>query len=294
MLIHEVCESLNLTKKAVEYYTGKGLVVPEMLANGYRDYKEEDVELLRRIGVLRKLGLNMEDIKKVLGEPAGGALQRVIAQKEMKARQNARKDDMLRELLDGKPYSELEKELQALEMEETVAERLLDAFPGYYGRFVSMHFSRFLGEPAVTEEQQAAYETVLSFIDQMPAFEIPEDVEREMSEAVNGISSKQIEDMFESVKYSIERPEDFFDENREVIERYWTYRKSEEFKASPAGRWMEYMREFQRCSGYTEIFLPAMRRLSPSYAEYCLQMDRANEKLLERYPEAKMLYEEGE
>ena len=108
MLIHEVCESLNLTKKAVEYYTGKGLVVPEMLANGYRDYKEEDVELLRRIGVLRKLGLNMEDIKKVLGEPATGALQRVIAQKEMKAKQNARKDAMLRELLGGKPYQELE------------------------------------------------------------------------------------------------------------------------------------------------------------------------------------------
>ena len=290
MLIHEVCECTNLTKKAVEYYTQKGLVTPLVLSNGYRDYKEEDVEVLRRIGVLRRLDLGMEDIKEILRDSTGGALQTAIARKELRARHNARKNAMLCEVAGGKPYVELEEELQALEMKDTVGERLLDAFPGGYGRFVSMHFSRFLGEPVRTEEQQMAYETILSFLDQMPPFEVPEDVEQEMAEAVNTISLKQIEDMIESVKHSIENPEDFLEKNQEMIEWYLSYRKSEEYKASTAGKWMEYMKVFQSTSGYTEIFLPAMKRLSPSYAEYCFQMEQANEKLLECYPEAEMLY----
>lgn len=288
MLIHEVCESLNLTKKAVEYYTQKGLVAPEVLSNGYRDYKEEDVELLRRIGILRKLGVGMEEIKDVLKDSTGSALQKAIVRKELRTRRDARKNAILCELGGGKTYSELEPEILMLEMEATVGERLLDAFPGYYGRFVSMHFSRFLGEPVKTEEQQSAYETVLSFLDQMPPFEIPEDVEQAMSEAVNAIDINQMEDMFESVKQSIEKPEDFLDKNQEMIEWYLSYRESEEFKTSFVGRWMEYMREFQKSSGYTEVFLPAMRKLSPSYAEYCRQMEQANEKLLERYPEKEM------
>ena len=39
MLIHEVSRCTQLTKKAVEYYVEKGLVVPEMQENGYRDFE---------------------------------------------------------------------------------------------------------------------------------------------------------------------------------------------------------------------------------------------------------------
>jgi len=66
MFRNEVCRRTGLTKKAVEYYTQKGLVVPALLGNGYRDYKEEDVEVLRRIGVLRRFGIGMEEIGEIL------------------------------------------------------------------------------------------------------------------------------------------------------------------------------------------------------------------------------------
>lgn len=289
MLIHEVCKGINLTKKAIEYYTQKGFVAPEVLSNGYRDYKEEDVEILRKIGMLRKLDLSMEDIKEVLKDSTDMALERVIARKELKAKQDAKKDAILRDLVGGKSYSELEEELQALEMEEAIGKRLLDAFPGYYGRFVCMHFSRFLKEPVKTEEQQSAYETILSFLDQMPLLQVPGDMEKEMSESLKDIGLEQIEDMLENVKQSIERPEDFLEKNQETIEWYLSYRASGEYQASAAGKWMEYMRVFQNTSGYTEIFLPAMKRLSPSYGEYCLQMEQANKRLLERYPEIERL-----
>lgn len=48
---------------------------------------------------------------------------------------------------------------------------------------------------------------------------------------------------------------------------------------------MELMREFNSVHGYNDVFLPAMRRLSGSYAEYCRQLEIANEKLLKQYPE---------
>lgn len=79
------------------------------------------------------------------------------------------------------------------------------------------------------------------------------------------------------------------EKNQETIEWYLSYRASGEYQASAAGKWMEYMRVFQNTSGYTEIFLPAMKRLSPSYGEYCLQMEQANKRLLERYPEIERL-----
>ena len=49
MLINEVCKITDLTKKAIEYYTLKGLISPSVLENGYRDYNENDIERLNKI-----------------------------------------------------------------------------------------------------------------------------------------------------------------------------------------------------------------------------------------------------
>ena len=289
MLVSEVCRCTDLTKKAVEYYVGKGLVVPKVLENGYRDYGEEDVEILRRIGVLRKLGIGMEEIGEILRDGSGEASRKVALHREMESRRNVKKDVLLRELCGGKSFSEAWEELRALEVEETVGERLIDAFPGYYGKVVCLHFLRFLDEPVRTEEQKEAYETVLGFLDGMPAFEVPEDVEEAMGGVLGQMGTEQLEEMLGKVKESMEEPEAFFAENSETIEWYLAYRQSEEYRNSAAGRWMECMRNFQAASGYTEVFLPAMKRLSPSYAKYCRRMEAANEQLLERYPGAENL-----
>lgn len=41
MLINEVAKLCNLTKKAVEYYTEQGLISPNILENGYRDFRNK-------------------------------------------------------------------------------------------------------------------------------------------------------------------------------------------------------------------------------------------------------------
>lgn len=290
MFRNEVCRRTGLTKKAVEYYTRKGMVVPALLGNGYRDYKEEDVEVLRRIGVLRRFGIGMEEIGEILRDGSGEAFRKAALRREMERRRNGRKDVLFWELCEGRDFWEIEEELRALEVEETVGERLIDAFPGYYGRVVCVHFLSFLDEPVRTEEQREAYETVLEFLDNMPAFEVPEDVEDVMEDVIGEMGAEQVEKMFDAVKRSVEEPEDFFAENGETIAWYLAYRQSEEYRESAAGKWMACMRQFQEASGYTEVFLPAMRRLSPSYEEYCRRMEEANQRFLERYPEAEAIF----
>lgn len=66
MLINEVCKECNLTKKAVEYYGEQGLISPTVMENGYRYFTEYDVSKLKRIAILRGLGLSVSDIRAVL------------------------------------------------------------------------------------------------------------------------------------------------------------------------------------------------------------------------------------
>ena len=64
MLIHEVAKRCNITKKAIQYYVEQGLVVPEVLENGYGDFSETDVEVLKKVSLYRCLGLSVSEIKK--------------------------------------------------------------------------------------------------------------------------------------------------------------------------------------------------------------------------------------
>ena len=169
--------------------------------------------------------------------------------------------------------------------EKNITSRLLDAFPGYYGRFICMHFSRFLGEPIQSAIQQAAYETILSFLDNAPALDIPRDIEEYLAEGAKHIGTQQIAKMLETAQKSYEHPDEFLANNKEMLDRYLEFKQSDEYKNSPACKFMELMKEFNRTSGYNDVFLPAMKRLSNSYAEYCRQMELANEKLLAQYPE---------
>ena len=49
MLIKDVCKECKLTKKAVEYYEQEGLISPRVEDNGYRNYSDEDISLLKEI-----------------------------------------------------------------------------------------------------------------------------------------------------------------------------------------------------------------------------------------------------
>ena len=66
MKIHEVEERVGITRKNIRFYEAQGLLMPRRNSeNGYREYGEEDVVALERIKLLRKLGLPLEEIRKM-------------------------------------------------------------------------------------------------------------------------------------------------------------------------------------------------------------------------------------
>lgn len=289
MLINEASKLTNLTKKAIEYYTEQKLVFPNILDNGYRDFSENDVECLMKIYVFRKLGLSIEEIKSVLADKTNDTLQKISLQRELTLQRDQAIKAILGKLSLGKNYSELNKELEAIDQRSTVTEKLLEAFPGFYGRFICLHFARFLNEPITTSEQQSAYEEIIAFLDSVPTLQLTEDLQMFIIESTKHMNTENIGDVIENVKHSIENPDKFLSENKEVIEQYLVYKKSEEYKNSPIYKIQTILKEFNQTNGYYDVFIPAMKKLSVSYSQYYKQMEVANEKLSLQYPEVNNL-----
>ena len=65
----------------------------------------------------------------------------LYAQKELDIQREQVKKSLLEKLAGGASYAEVSGELQMLENSKTITEKLLDAFPGYFGRFICLHFA---------------------------------------------------------------------------------------------------------------------------------------------------------
>ena len=66
MKINQVEELVGITKKNIRFYEEQGLISPKRnLENGYRDYSLEDVDLLNKIKLLRRLEVPIEEIKRL-------------------------------------------------------------------------------------------------------------------------------------------------------------------------------------------------------------------------------------
>ncbi len=71
MKINEVEAQVGITKKNIRFYEAQGLLAPRRNSeNGYREYGPEEVGTLRQIKLLRKLGLPLEEIRRM---QAGGS-----------------------------------------------------------------------------------------------------------------------------------------------------------------------------------------------------------------------------
>ena len=66
MKINEVEALVGITKKNIRFYEDQGLLSPKRNAeNSYREYGDEEVQTLRRIRLLRKLGVPIEEIRQM-------------------------------------------------------------------------------------------------------------------------------------------------------------------------------------------------------------------------------------
>ena len=66
MKTHDVEQLLGITKQTLIYYEKEGLIKPSRNKNNYREYNQNDIELLQLILTLRSMGISIDDIKLIL------------------------------------------------------------------------------------------------------------------------------------------------------------------------------------------------------------------------------------
>lgn len=293
MLIKEVCEICNLTKKAVEYYESKGLINPTTLENGYRDYGENEISTLKEISVLRHFDLSIAEIKEIMDSNNKSAtlekykyvinlrMQKLAAiQKSM--------DNLIQDYNINREFDYLHENSDNI---YTIKEKMVFAFPGNYGLFLSLHFGRFLNEPIDSEEKREAYKAIIKYLDETDLHLSPN-----LSEHLENafiFSSKVNISEFQSkignaMNEVLKDTDAYLDHNEEDIKEYLKFKTSDDFKNSPANKLQQSLIEFQKKSGYREILIANMKILSKSYAEYLELTKVADEKFLKKFPNYKI------
>ena len=157
MLINAVCKECSVTKKAIEYYIEQGLISPAVRENGYRDFSEDTVRRLKKISILRNLGLSVIEIQDVLsGGTAAAALNEIYRRRTLQMTVLQEKQKLIQELAATHDWKQVQDRLCQLQKKQTILERFMNAFPGYYGTFLCLHFAPYLNEPVLTERRQEA------------------------------------------------------------------------------------------------------------------------------------------
>ena len=68
MKIKQAEELVGITSKNIRFYEEQGLISPGRAENGYREYRQNDIEKLKKIIILRKFDVSLENIKFVFNE----------------------------------------------------------------------------------------------------------------------------------------------------------------------------------------------------------------------------------
>lgn len=280
MRIQEVCKHLNVTRKAVEYYIEQALLRPSVLENGYRDFSQEDVEQIRKIMILRKLGLGISEIRNALAAPAY-LRQQLVSQELRHTNENARLA-ILRQLSDSGDWQEAERKLLVLDQQATVTDKLLETFPNDFGLFIALHFAPFFPDAILSEEQQSAYEEIISYLDDTASMDIPAEWSNWLKEQQSELTVTDWRQLSSDMIDAVRQPEAFWEKHQQHITAYLDFKQSETYRQSPAFQMQQLLQRLQQESGYHERFIPALKRLSPAYSEYAKQLEQADEQLRDK------------
>ena len=119
MTIKEIEERSGLSRANIRFYEQQGLLCPERGGNGYRNYSEQDLETLRRIRLLRALGVGLEDIAALVSGAA--ELDSVLDGAERRLEDEKRTNEAQRRVC-----AELRRD--GAEFKSLDAQRYLDSF----------------------------------------------------------------------------------------------------------------------------------------------------------------------
>ena len=121
MKINEMAQRVGMTSKNIRFYEAEGLLTPQRnRQNGYRSYGPAEEETLRRIKLMRKLGLPLEEIRQMQSGrlTLGEGMRRQLAELGRQQRNLAEAQEFCERLRDcGDGYDTLEADQWLREME---------------------------------------------------------------------------------------------------------------------------------------------------------------------------------
>lgn len=66
MTTHELETMLGLPKQTIHYYEKEGLIQPNRDENNYRNYSQNDIDVLKLVQLLRSMDISIDEIKQIL------------------------------------------------------------------------------------------------------------------------------------------------------------------------------------------------------------------------------------
>ncbi len=271
MLIHDLCAYVGVTRKAVLYAMEQGLLTPFARENGYRDFSHEDAQRMRQISTLRSLGLSTDEIRSALK----GDWQPILKERAVAQAIAAEKQCILNGLACGGDWGAARDAIRVLMQRAPVTERLKIAFPGPFGDFLAAHFAPYLMQPIETQEQQHAWQSIVQWLDGT-SFTVPEDLSKAW-QAMSVLSNPETAAKIDlRMQQALTDQAAYLQAHAEEIRQYMLFKQSEAYQQSEAGRLEALIRSFMAQSGYNEVFIPLMRRLSPRYDAYQHKLQQAN------------------
>lgn len=278
MLRNEVQDKTNLSRKAIEYYEEKGLVHPKKLENGYRDYSDEDVEVLKRISLLRNLGLSISEIALYL-DSKEEALASILRRKEHELDICEKRKNVLKLIVKGESVDLINDEFAIIEAQETIYDKLIRIFPGYFGQLIFSSYKIFLNE-SLNKDEEAAFNEYIKFLDSLPNFELSKE-EKDYIEAISSsFDMKTLDDLNKEKLIAIENSKTWLEENEDYIKAYKEYKNTDEYKNGLMKSIQDKLKKFMQENNYYEKAIPLIRKFSKSYDAYYEKLLKANEEYL--------------
>ena len=278
MLRNEVQDKTNLSRKAIEYYEEKGLVHPKKLENGYRDYSDEDVEVLKRISLLRNLGLSISEIALYL-DSKEEALASILRRKEHELDICEKRKNVLKLIVKGESVDLINEELAIIEAQETIYDKLIRIFPGYFGQLIFSSYKIFLNE-SLNKDEEAAFNEYIKFLDSLPNFELSKE-EKDYIEAISSsFDMKTLDDLNKEKLIAIENSKTWLEDNKDYIKAYIEYKNTDEYKNGLMKSIKDKLKKFMQENNYYEKAIPLIRKFSKSYDAYYEKLLKANEEYL--------------
>ncbi|MFR8744336.1 MAG: MerR family transcriptional regulator [Peptoniphilus sp.] len=274
----EVEKITGLTRKAILYYEDKGLIRPHKEENNYRSYSEEDVDRLLQISIYRKLGLSLLEIKNILSTKEK-ELASILRDRQYRLELEESKKNLFEKLIKSQDFEEIAKDLEALEKEETIYERLARIFPGYFGHIFFMSYKPFLGDK-LAEDQEPVFHELIKILDSLPEIDFTEEEKAYIEKLTSDFDLETLESLNQEKIQAVYNYEDWMEDNKDKVKAYEDFKESEDYKSSQVKKISDKLRDYMVENNYYDLVIPLMRKISPSYDAYYNKLLEANEKFL--------------